>query len=260
MKVCVLNDTFKGKATTGGGHFGCELVMRTLYRKLKDGGHEVVQSIGSDQHSFAINPEADLVIVNGEGSIHHNKRRELIDVAKIAPSILINAVWQESSTAGLEHFKYISVRESSSLQAIGGKVDIVPDLIFASAFGYSDEMVRKSLVITDSVFSQNEEGCLSAIAEVQDVVDSLCSAERVATGRFHIAAMCAMLDVPFTAWPSNTHKIEGMMFDMGCLDNFYCSKERAVAATPKPCSTISSYVEGAVRDIDRLFKRLPEWA
>lgn len=262
MKIAVLNDTFKGSATTGGGHFGCEMVMDVIYTKLAQHGHQVIQRIGSDETSFKLDPQVDLVFVNGEGSLHHNRRRELIEVAKEAPSILVNTVWEENSPEGLEHFKYISVRESKSQHAMGQKVDIVPDFIFASDLlnKYRGVKATKDTGVTDNVTCQGD-GDIIAIQPAESFLGRITQYRRVVCGRFHAAAVCLSLGIPFSAWPSNTHKIAGLLWDAGCFENYYSSKTKALRFCPETVNMFSTtYAQEAVDKIEHLFTRLEEWA
>jgi hypothetical protein len=264
MKISVINDTAKGLATTGGLHFGCELVMETLYDLLKTNGHEVVQKVASNETSFTINPQADLVIVNGEGSLHHNRRRELLAVAKEAPSILINTVWDSNDTTeGLEHFNYISCRESYSAKEMGMGVKVVPDLLFANKWLREQApFIHKpehDIGVTDNVLNQLQggDGGFSAIQPSRSYIPELLKYKRICCGRFHSVAACAVLGIPFSAWPSNTHKIEGMMEDMGVLEHFYYLKEDALENVPVDFNgNIALYSDLAQVDITNLFSKL----
>ena len=73
--------------------------------------------------------KADLVIVNGEGSFHHNRRNDLAEVSKYFPSILINTVFEDNDV-DLSNFKFISARESISASNLG--CPVIPDIIFTS--------------------------------------------------------------------------------------------------------------------------------
>lgn len=262
MKIAVLNDTYKGSATTGGGHFGCEMVMEVIYSLLHANGHEIVQRVGSDETSFKLDSSADLVLVNGEGSLHHGRRRELIEVAKQAPSILVNTVWQDNPTEGLEHFRYISVREGMSHLALGGCGDVIPDVIFANARLKTYKGTEKTTeqATTDNVLSQGD-GDILAIQPAHIVLDQLSRCNRVVCGRFHAAACCMALGIPFSAWPSNTHKTFGMMVDAGIHKHYYNSREKAITFCPAEVGVgVEQYVQNAISSIHRLFGRLEEWA
>ena len=267
MKVAILNDTYKGHRTTGGAHFGCQLVMEAIDEQCERVGLEVVQRVGSDTHKFKIKPEVDLVIVNGEGSIHHGARRELIDVAKEVPSVLINAVWQENDPYGVEHFKYIAVREARSREALylsaGVEANIVPDMLFASHRLLHSDLGFRSMATgicsTDSVLAQNEPGTLSAINSAQYVINELQKYRGVVCGRFHAVAACAVLGIPFSAYSSNTHKIEGMMEDMGAGHLCFKTKEEALANAPDSFDSNIVFYSSLARDsIHKMFNTIAE--
>ncbi len=85
--------------------------------------------------------------------------------------------------------------------------------------------------------------------------------ELYVTGRFHGVCLSALAEVPFLTFPSNSHKIEGMLHDMNCSELLLSSdegikqkKELAVKAMPK----IKSYVAEAKLKIENLFKKMGE--
>lgn len=267
MKIAIFNDTALGAATTGGIHFGCELVMETMLDLLEQNGHEVVQRVPSSVVGEKVDRSADLVIVNGEGSLHHNRRKELLLVAQEAPSILINTVWQEMDSNGLlDHFKYIAARESRSQAEMPVEADVVPDLLFANKrLRKADTYPRhpqEDIGVTDSVLNQLKggDGGFTAIQNASTYIEELKKYKRVCCGRFHAVAACAVLGIPFSAWQSNTHKIEGMMEDMGVLEHFYYMKDDAMANIPTTYSSeIELYVQNARTKIHSLFERLEDF-
>ena len=110
MRVYVLNDTAKAVPTKK-PHFGCQLVMETYHEQLERVGIELLGTISGKEKEFDRLDDADLIVVNGEGSIHHENRNELIDVAERYPCVLLNAVYQENAfRPGLNEFKKIAVR------------------------------------------------------------------------------------------------------------------------------------------------------
>jgi hypothetical protein len=95
MKVVLLNDTSDNK------HFGC-IRVRKAYDKLF--ARYDVEVLGTQYRREAIDrklcDKADLVIVNGEGCIHHNKYTELLDIGEQYPAALLNCVWQDNADFG----------------------------------------------------------------------------------------------------------------------------------------------------------------
>lgn len=55
-----------------------------------------------------------------------------------------------------------------------------------------------------------------------------CS-EGVVTGRFHLVTLCLVTGTPFYAIPSNTHKIEALLRQVGLVERLRLSYEQAVA-------------------------------
>jgi len=91
--------------------------------------------------------EADLVVINGEGTLHHGRRRgaELLSVvdapeARDKPIVLVNALFQDNPESWgtlLRRLSAIYVRDPQSARVLeatfGLAVPVVPDLSFYSA-------------------------------------------------------------------------------------------------------------------------------
>jgi len=82
------------------------------------------------------------------------------------------------------------------------------------------------------------------------------SNDLIITGRFHGVCFAAICDVPFLAYPSNSHKVEGLLKDMNCEDllvrntrDALRKKQAAISAQPK----IRNYVKRSVNCIENLF-------
>ena len=127
MKVVIYNDTFDLNRP----HFGCDLVMSTFKEQLERVGIELLGTVKLTNKTpkNKLLEKADLVIVNGEGSFHHNRRNDLVEVSKYFPSILINTVFEDNDV-DLSNFKFISARESISASNLG--CPVIPDIIFTS--------------------------------------------------------------------------------------------------------------------------------
>jgi polysaccharide pyruvyl transferase WcaK-like protein len=166
MKVAVFNDT------SGGGHFGCDLVMSRLYHYLDKQGFETLWTYPSGvdwrpiANELAGKPRVDAIIVNGEGSIHHSSRNQkaayLSALAPFArerlgiPAYLINATITELSPEAIDDlrvFERIYVRESgSAVELADAKVDatVVPDLTLSIGPVQTAEP-KSGVLVTDSV-------------------------------------------------------------------------------------------------------------
>lgn len=162
--VIILNDT------SVENHHGCTLVMTNLYAILEKLNYSVsARSFVGDNwlenKKFCKNVnKADLVIVNGEGTIHHGKKPglRLLKIAEFVsdkniPCFLINTTYQanpKSYKHYLSKYEIISVRESYSqkeLGILGIESLLVPDLSFFTS-KESFELNRKYIGVTDSVY------------------------------------------------------------------------------------------------------------
>ncbi len=163
MKVLVLNDT------RSENHHGCSRVMNAIDFNLKQRGIRDVEyvPIGVNwEQSESVKRKmifADLLIINGEGTIHHNAPYglSLLRAGSFArkygvKTALINCTFQANDPAchkDLAAFDLISVRESLSLaevEAAGVSARIVPDLSFAAGRNISAKR-SDQVYVTDSV-------------------------------------------------------------------------------------------------------------
>lgn len=163
LTVVVLNDTrFEY-------HHGCSRVMNAIDYYLKEKTQEITYfPVGKNwQKNESIKQKiitADLVIVNGEGTIHHNSvlGLSLVKVARFAASygvksFLINSTYQENAETYkkyLSYFDKIFVRESYSqkeLSELGIESAIVPDLTFSFVPNHSETKGSERILITCSV-------------------------------------------------------------------------------------------------------------
>jgi polysaccharide pyruvyl transferase WcaK-like protein len=161
----LLNDT------TVDHHHGCRLVVGQIHRLASHAGISITKTIPAHfdwRHDPSIRDilsSTDIVIVNGEGTIHHSAKsaEPLLAAAEIAasrniPSVLINSSWHSNSTTFAQmarHFNLVSVRESASASELadaGIESRVLPDLSLLttltkrekpSGIGYSDCVLRK---------------------------------------------------------------------------------------------------------------------
>ncbi len=105
-----------------------------------------------------------LVILNGEGSMHHDsgRCRELLEFCSLlkrfgSRCVLINTVWQcntEFLGGFLHNFDLVSVRESRSLQEIQawyGSARLVPDISFAAFKANTLGTAKHSVLLPNKV-------------------------------------------------------------------------------------------------------------
>lgn len=229
---------------------------------------------------------SDLVIVNGEGSVHHSREfaKDMLRIAEYCkehniPVFFINGVYQANDSetdALMQKFNRVWVRESFSQKALaqsGIEAKLVPDIVIslkprpakikdvAIDVLYTDSVKRD---VTQNLFagalkhyggrtefvtlrktekhvpingvrslisrimkmrSRNVAGaviCNPGIAGYCETLDDLLtvisSSSLVVAGRFHMVCLCLTLEVPFLAVRSNSHKVEGLLEDIGLTD------------------------------------------
>lgn len=166
-RVLILNDTRADR------HHGCYAVMSAICALLERNGMCAAHFWpahadwrGSPEFDRAL-AQVRLVVVNGEGTIHHDRPagRNLLEVGARArahgvPVALINTGWEANGpdmVAHLGDFDLVSVRDSCSAERMtlsGAKVRVVPDLsIWHLTNQASGEVVfpRAGIGFTDNV-------------------------------------------------------------------------------------------------------------
>lgn len=153
-RFLLLNDTDEE-----GTHFGCMRVMRTIREEFSQRGLTDLPSIKvgtnwqSDPALIAMIDAADMVVINGEGTLHHGKRRGkwLLDAGhrvKIRGGrvALINALWQENPSSWTDlarGFDILACRDGRSANdlstATGREVTLLGDLSMLQPFSVPAE-------------------------------------------------------------------------------------------------------------------------
>lgn len=257
MKIAILNDcTFLG-------HGGCILVMESLRHLCATFDMEIIYVTSGTVKNLAPHykkfEKADLLLINGEGSLHHDRRPELLEVAAKFPAALINSVFEENKkgTEHLARFKYLAVRESLSAKALPG-AHIVPDLSYAAPFWDTFRKNQPTFDIgtTDSVLRK----CLSDLTfniAPGFLVPQLSNYRRICTGRFHGVVFCSILGIPFSAYNGNTHKIRGICADMGVESRYFVDRKQALQHIPTtPPDSVLKYTMSAKGKIEQMFNAL----
>jgi Polysaccharide pyruvyl transferase len=183
LKAVILNDT------RGDNHFGCMRVMRILEENLVARGIDVTATSlvrndwSRDQHFLVAMQATDLIIINGEGTLHHGSKQgskllEIVDhpARGTIPVALINAVYQDNPaawSAQLSRMSFIMARDSWSANefstAIGRDVDFVADLSLAEGpITPSPSAQRNRLLVGDSVNRDITEQMLRFVDARQD--------------------------------------------------------------------------------------------
>ena len=160
----------------------------------------------------------------------------------------------------------IGDRESWSerhlLECGATSVEVVPDLMFDSTIlrEFMPHEPQLDLGLTDNV-TNREAGHQPFVERASDYLHWLSQYRRMVCGRYHAAVACIVLGIPFTCWPSNTWKIEGMLDDMGLPELLFQTQEEAIANCPTSFDAqskmkISNYVTSARTKINHLFDQL----
>jgi hypothetical protein len=175
VKATILNDT------RGDNHFGCFRVMRTIEENLGRRGIAVIgrslvrNDWERDRGFLAKLSEADLVVINGEGTLHHGHRQgeRLLKIAThpargTRPVALINTIYQQNPEGWkryLDRIDLISARDSRSATEIGRLTGrdcgMVPDLSLAEGALAHPDVPRTRLLIGDSVETGTRQALLS---------------------------------------------------------------------------------------------------
>lgn len=167
-RVLVVNDTRVDR------HHGCQAVMGTISSLLRRNRMEPVlfwpahTDWRRDRAFEETLASVDLVLINGEGTIHHDRQagRQLLELgararAEDVPVALINAGWEANGpdlVSLLDDFDLVAARDSRSaerMRAGGATVQVVPDLSlwFARAQGIipHGSGPRAGIGVTDNV-------------------------------------------------------------------------------------------------------------
>lgn len=164
IPVIVLNDTRVDQ------HHGCSRVMSAIESLLTQVGGQIVACVPAHT-DWRVNPyllataaSARLVLVNGEGTIHHDRPagRLLLEAGAWAksrgiPVALVNAGWEDNGHDFLRlarDFSLVAVRDTRSAMQLregGVACRIVPDLSLYGSSSRHATMPRAGTVFTDSV-------------------------------------------------------------------------------------------------------------
>ena len=272
---------FIGDTSLNSPHFGCQLVGQTFREQFSRTGLQLIASLPYDFSNLPGASEtlkdADLLVINGEGSIHHGRYHHLIQLASKYPCALVNCVYQENPVwPELKEFLYISARESLSANEIRSQdIDchVVPDVLFASSLlnSFVCQGATKDYGVTDSAQKTSYHfgpfklrlrlGLSPKQKMIADYLNFLCLHKSLCIGRFHAAIAASVLGIPFSTWDSNTWKMRGLMQDMGLPHLHFANRKEAMAAIPQEFDPkISVFVEQAKQKIETMFDTLASLA
>lgn len=178
-RVVLLNDT-----DVGGHHFGCARVMREIRDQLSRRRLEVAGSVktGKDWRLSDVTVEdADLLIINGEGTLHHGARRGrwLLEAAETVKArggrvALVNALWQDNPAdwsqlaAGIDVLCSRDSRSAGVLSGAAGRsVEWIGDMSMWSEVPRPDAG-RHGIVFGDSIDASVTAGLARLARSVPD--------------------------------------------------------------------------------------------
>ncbi len=204
VKAVLLNDTRVDH------HFGCRTVIESVYRLATANKIEITLAAPAhrdwrknDEVAQAVS-DSDLIIVNGEGTIHHDRPAGwwLLAAGEVArsqgkPAVLINTTWQGNGPRLAElarAFALVSVRESASaseLSEAGVTTRTVPDLALyhepeaapaRSGVGYTDCVVGPTALALHRRMSSLGAEPVSMFHDRKSARDFLRSVRRLLAG------------------------------------------------------------------------------
>jgi len=262
-KIVLVNDT-----SLYAPHFGCQLAGQTLREQFVRTNLNLIAAFPREFDMQVASPyldAADLVIINAEGTLHHGRHMELLELAQTWPCALINGVYQDNGyQPGLKNFQYIAMRENRSAKEVRKQevvCRVVPDLLFASTMLRAIPEVDRDvdLGITDNVV--NKVSGFSPNDLTYQSLHRIARCEKICAGRFHAAVAAAVLRVPFSTWDSNTWKTRGLMQDMNLSHLHFDSQAEAIQNVPGEFDDrIDDYVRSARVRIEDMFDVLAKIA
>lgn len=284
VKASLVNDT------SGENHTGCNAVIDAFIHVAALHGIKITET--RRRHEFMDGPRAfsdvDLIIVNGEGNLHHAGRntsyfKHLLDSID-RPACLVNTVWDSAQFLTVdmaqqmnEVFGLCSARESSSFHQLdavyNGPCYNTPDMIFAHnvrrLVGHAiEEWAYCAGCGAGSASFRNGPNhldiCGTPPLNIHDWCAKAARYRGVVSGRFHGLCMCLMAGIPCIGIRSNSHKNDALSTDS---DAFLCygglipeAFEDAEANMQDGIEMGLDYAAGAQCAIHELFENIRELA
>ena len=224
--------------TGSSNHAGCKAVMRSLRATICE--ISSVRLIGTSAHTTleideSLYQAADIIFVNGEGTIHHSHRHAMHILSIIARAkregktvILVNALFQQYEYPDLQilgNLALLAVREprsSAFARMFGGDprtfLDAAADLRFISEGSPIPNMdgcliggFHEKGLLYDPFGEVEGTRLTLRNANFEDIIATLRGADIYLTAQHHGVYAAALAGCPFVASPSNSHKIESFI-------------------------------------------------
>lgn len=175
-QALLLNDTALA------GNHGSQVVIDQLIRLAGQHNINIARRCAMDTPLDRLPTDGiDLVIVNGEGSLHHSKKaaRAIAAVPEWAqarglPAFLVNSIYQENDTAifkGVCGYKQIYVRDAQSfeeLDVLGKRPQAVVDLSLTWAPQGTLASDRRTIMVTDSTLKDTNAALFALSRNLSD--------------------------------------------------------------------------------------------
>lgn len=232
MNLYLINDT------SASNHAGCRAVMRSLLACISEmkgvslSGVVPNNALKVDEATYS---SAEIILINGEGTIHHSGPRALDLLRLIVRAkkdkkrvLLVNALFQQYDFEDhdvLAELSLLAVREPRSAafaRRFGGLPTILLDSAADARFLQRGRPIPGKHGVLVGGF--HEKGLLyDPFAEImgvpltmrsgsfEDIVATLRGADVYLTAQHHGVYAAALASCPFVATPSNSHKIEAFI-------------------------------------------------
>jgi polysaccharide pyruvyl transferase WcaK-like protein len=158
MRIALVNDT------TLDLHHGCDTVVKNIERSLADQHANLIVRVPvNTKLQDEVFSNIDAIIVNGEGTLHHNQDRAvnlILDLYRVykyrkLPIYLINATLDSNDATLYQYFgmfRKVYVRDTNSkleLDRYGYFSKVTPDMTFLSSYSKFDTL-RAGVGLTDA--------------------------------------------------------------------------------------------------------------
>jgi len=234
--IYILNDTSLY-------HGGSEAVMGYLFSLLDSKKFNIFIENKKNIIEKEIIDQSDIVICNGEGTIHNSKPRaiHLMKVLEYAQkqnksTILCNTSWFNMTNEFdhvLKRLNQFSVREKLSAEILETKHNIKPEVFLDISYHYKCEYQVKEdrkIRFLKTDFYSKEFNCFvipngGSLEDIDffnmkqhswiDTLNKFSDVKVVLTGRYHGLIACLKTKTRFIVYPGNTDKINGLLYWFG---------------------------------------------
>ena len=219
MKVLLLNDT-------SAYHNGCKVVVEALTKKYGVTDTVTTSVMTSGQFNGIDYSQYDLVVLNGEGSIHDSARTGMMFLSELklaqwqgVETKLVNTVWQNMSHKFddvLRKCTEITVREVHSFNEMLTHA-IIPDIVPDCSYFVDVPIAQYDHVeiYEGQYWGESSSGKYPIINIFNDpwneIVNKLRNAELLITGRHHEMYAACKAKCRFLIKEGNTWKNKGLL-------------------------------------------------